>query len=85
MEVEDPDVLDLCTIVWAVTTYVIANLEEKLPRSGEAEFMTTMSSTYSAELMTTKSQTPSAAPSGHIHLTLLMTTLLLAVSVVRKR
>ena len=35
MTMEDPDNLDLCTIVWAAVTYVVANLEDKLPRAGD--------------------------------------------------
>ena len=31
----DPDELDLCSIVWTVASYVVANLEDQLPREGD--------------------------------------------------
>ena len=34
MTMMDPDVLDLCSITWASAAYVVANLEEPLPRQG---------------------------------------------------
>ena len=34
MTVEDPATLDRCTAVWAVVTYVIADMQEMLPREG---------------------------------------------------
>ncbi len=32
MTVEDPKMLDLCTAVWAATSYAFASLEDMLPR-----------------------------------------------------
>ena len=32
MTVQDPDVMDLCTAVWAVAAYTVADLEDMLPR-----------------------------------------------------
>ena len=32
MNIQDPDEMDLCTFVWAVYAFVLADMEEKLPR-----------------------------------------------------
>jgi carboxypeptidase Q len=32
MTVENSDALDLCTVVWTVTSYVFANIDQMLPR-----------------------------------------------------
>ena len=34
MTVEDPDELDRCSSLFTVAAYVVANLDEKLPREG---------------------------------------------------
>ena len=34
LNILDPDELDLCAIVWTVANYVVANLEDQLPREG---------------------------------------------------
>ena len=31
----DPNDMDLCSIVWASSAYVVANLDSQLPREGE--------------------------------------------------
>lgn len=36
MTVEDPHVLDLCAAVWAVVSYVMADIDEMLPRDSDA-------------------------------------------------
>lgn len=35
MTLEDPVELDMNSVLWAVTTYVVANLEDMLPREGD--------------------------------------------------
>lgn len=32
MSVQDPDQMDLCSAVWAVVSYVVADMDEMLPR-----------------------------------------------------
>ena len=34
MSMMDADQIDLCTITWTAATYVIANLQDMLPREG---------------------------------------------------
>ena len=35
LNIVDPDELDLCSIVWTVANYVVANLDDQLPRDGD--------------------------------------------------
>lgn len=35
MNILDPDVLDLCSVTWTSVAYVVADLEEPLPKSGD--------------------------------------------------
>ena len=41
MTVEDPDELDRCSALFTVAAYVVANLDEKLPRTGEYPYSDT--------------------------------------------
>ena len=38
MSIEDPDELDRCACVFAVSAYVVANMEQRLPRDGDYPF-----------------------------------------------
>ena len=38
MSIEDPDELDRCACVFAVSAYVVANMEQRLPREGDYPF-----------------------------------------------
>lgn len=35
MEVMDPDIMDIASIIWAASTYSVANMENRLPRDGD--------------------------------------------------
>jgi len=39
MTVQDPVAMNLCSAVWAVTAYVVADLDDLLPRDSQFSFV----------------------------------------------
>ena len=50
LTVYNPDVMDSCAVVWTVVSYVVADLQEMLPREGEYPEQPETSAAYSTQV-----------------------------------